>query len=37
MIHLYYSKFIKESECSIHFDQKLTQGLLYSFILRFGI
>ena len=31
MIHLCYPKFIEESEYGIHFDQKLTQHLLYSF------
>ena len=31
MIHLYYPKFIKESEYRIPFDQKLTQRMLYSF------
>ena len=31
MIHLYYPKFIEESEYRIHSDQKVTQRLLYSF------
>ena len=31
MIHLSYPKSIEESEYRIHFDQKLTQRLLYSF------
>ena len=31
MAHLYYPKFLEESEYRIHFDQKLTQHLLYSF------
>ena len=31
MIHLYYPKLIEESEYRIHFDQKLTQDLLYAF------
>ena len=29
MIHLYYPKLVKESEYYIHFDQELTQRLLY--------
>ena len=31
MIHPYYPKFIEEFEYCIHFDQKLTQRLLYLF------